>query len=319
MDIKFLKFKKQLIPLLGLVFSAITAFPQPADSVLIFSYFKGNGEDGLHLAYSWDGLKWNSLNNDQSVLKPTVAQDKLMRDPCITRGPDGQFHMVWTVSWNDKGIGYASSADLMNWSNQQFIPVMQHEPDALNCWAPELIYDLVNKQFMIYWSTTITGRFSATDGDGDEKYNHRIYYTLTNDFKRFTTPEILYDHGFNVIDASIYATQGGYTMVLKDETLKPSPQKNLRLARSEKLTGPYTAASAPITGKEWAEGPTMIFHDGYWWLYYDLYTSKRYACKRTRNWKNWEDVSAQLQFPTGARHGTVFKISAQEFKRLEQN
>ena len=26
----------------------------------LFSYFKGNGEDGLHLAYSNDGLKWTT-------------------------------------------------------------------------------------------------------------------------------------------------------------------------------------------------------------------------------------------------------------------
>ena len=34
------------------------------NDVYLFSYFKGNGEDGLHLAYSNDGLKWTSLKND---------------------------------------------------------------------------------------------------------------------------------------------------------------------------------------------------------------------------------------------------------------
>jgi|GEM_PF-5772697 len=29
-----------------------------AKNIYIFSYFVGNGEDGLHLAYSYDGLKW---------------------------------------------------------------------------------------------------------------------------------------------------------------------------------------------------------------------------------------------------------------------
>ncbi len=27
----------------------------------VFTYFKGNGEDGLHLAYSEDGYKWETL------------------------------------------------------------------------------------------------------------------------------------------------------------------------------------------------------------------------------------------------------------------
>jgi hypothetical protein len=55
-----------------------------------------------------------------------------MRDPCIIRDKDGIFHMVWTVSWNEKGIGYAWSRDLINWSQQKYIPVMEHEPEARN-------------------------------------------------------------------------------------------------------------------------------------------------------------------------------------------
>ena len=111
-----------------------------AEDAYLFSYFKGNG-DGLHLAYSEDGYHWSALRNDTIFLKPTAGNDKLMRDPCIIRGKDGRFHMVWTVSWNEKGIGYASSADLLNWSEQQFVPVMAHEPGARNTWAPELTYD----------------------------------------------------------------------------------------------------------------------------------------------------------------------------------
>ncbi|HEX7846845.1 MAG TPA: glycosyl hydrolase, partial [Chitinophagaceae bacterium] len=88
--------------------------------VYMFSYFKNNGKDGLHLAYSYDGFKWTALNKDQSFLRPVLSKDSLMRDPCIIRGADGKFHMVWTVSWNARGIGYASSPDLLNWSEQKY-------------------------------------------------------------------------------------------------------------------------------------------------------------------------------------------------------
>src|SRR5690606_12202492 len=108
------------------------------EEIYIFAYFKGNGEDGLHLAYSKDGYNWDALKNDESFLQPKLSKDKLMRDPCIIRGGDGLFHMVWTVSWTDKGIGYASSKDLINWSEQQYIPVMRREEGARNCWAPEI-------------------------------------------------------------------------------------------------------------------------------------------------------------------------------------
>ena len=48
----------------------------------LFSSFRGNGEDGLHLAYSRDGLKWTPLGGDKSFLKPRLGGN-LMRDPCI--------------------------------------------------------------------------------------------------------------------------------------------------------------------------------------------------------------------------------------------
>ncbi|GHV68669.1 hypothetical protein FACS1894199_16270 [Bacteroidia bacterium] len=103
-------------------------------TVYLFSYFNNNGEDGLHLAYSSDGYHWEALNNDQSLLKPELSKDKLMRDPCIIQGGDGLYHLVWTISWTEKGIGYASSKDLISWSEQKLIPVMAHEKGAKNSW-----------------------------------------------------------------------------------------------------------------------------------------------------------------------------------------
>jgi hypothetical protein len=53
----------------------------------------------------------DALKSDQSFLQPVLSKDSLMRDPCIIKGADGLFHMVWTVSWNQRGIGYANSND----------------------------------------------------------------------------------------------------------------------------------------------------------------------------------------------------------------
>lgn len=287
------------------------------DSVYIFSYFKGNGEDGLHLAYSTNGLQWKALQNDRSILAPTVAKDKLMRDPCIIQGRDGCFHMVWTVSWKDRGIGYASSTDLVHWSAQQFIPVMAQEPGAENCWAPEIFYDPAIKAYLIYWSTTIPGRFPETENNGD--YNHRIYYVTTRDFKSFSETKLLYDQGFNVIDATIQGWGKQYLMFLKDETLKPKAEKNLRVATSNRSTGGYSKPSAPITGNYWAEGPTAIYDKGQWIVYFDKYTEHAYGAVRSADGVHWEDISAQVQFPDGARHGTVLKISQKVFRTLLKN
>jgi len=286
------------------------------NKVLVFASFRDNGEDGLHLAYSEDGYKWTALKGDNSFLTPTVSKDKLMRDPCVIKGADGLFHMVWTVSWKDKGIGYASSRDLVHWSEQQFIPVMQHEPGALNCWAPEIIYDEINNNYMIYWSTTIPGRFAFGDTSGDDKFNHRLYYVTTSDFKTFTTAKLLFDQRFSVIDATIQKDGNRYVLFLKDETLKPVPQKNIRTAISDSLTTGYGRPSAPITGNYWAEGPSVIKLDKKWIIYFDKYTEGKYGALMSTDLSNWKDISDEISFPKGTRHGSVFSISKVEFSKF---
>jgi hypothetical protein len=302
--------REELILLLSML--TITVVANAQAPVYMFSYFKNNGQDGLHLAYSRDGYKWTALKKDESFLTPTAGKDKLMRDPCVIRGADGRFHMVWTVSWNEKGIGYASSADLVNWSEQKYIPLMEHV-DALNCWAPEITYDSKKKQYMIYWATTIPGKYPETDSSGDGNYNHRMYYVFTKDFKTFTSPEVLYDKGFTVIDATIRSRNGQHVMFLKDETKLPRAEKNIKVATSKNIHTGYSAPSAPITGNYWAEGPTVLLKGKEWIVYFDKYRDHRYGAVSSTDLKTWTDISGKIQMPGGIRHGTVFIITSKEF------
>ena len=292
---------------LGLLALVHAAFGHAADEVHLFSSFRGNGEDGLHLAYSDDGLKWTALNGDKPFLRPQVG-GKLMRDPCIIQGPDGLFHMVWTTSWSDKGIGYANSRDLIKWSEQQFVPVMEHEPTARNCWAPEITWDPDGKQFVIYWATTLPERFTETAKAADKGSNHRMYCTTTKDFKTYTPTRLFYEPGFNVIDSTILQDGKRWIMITKDETRHP-PAKNLHVATSEKATGPWSKAAEPFTPEGlWVEGPTAAKVGAFWHVYYDCYTKHRYGAMRTKDFKNWEDVSDQLEVPGGMRHGTILTV-----------
>jgi hypothetical protein len=291
--------------------------PEPASGPYLFSYFKGNGEDGLHLAYSQDGFTWRALKHDSAFFKPTVGKEKLTRDPSIVRGPDGTYHMVWTAGWNEHGFGYAHSKDLITWEGETYVPAMAHEPAAMNTWAPELLYDASTGRFMIHWATTIPGRFPATDvGGGGGKYNHRIYYVTTTDFKSFTPAKLLYEHGFSVIDADIVRDGSRYVMFLKDETEKPVAQKNIRLAFAEHAEGPWSAPSAPITGDYWAEGPTALRVGPRWIVYFDRYREHRYGALASTDLQQWTDVSASLVLPDGIRHGTAFAAPAADVRRL---
>lgn len=281
----------------------------------LFSYFKGNGEDGLHLAYSEDGLAWRALDGDRPFFKPTVGKEKLTRDPSIVRGRDGTYHMVWTAGWNEQGIGYAESKDLITWTNERYVPVMAHEPTTLNTWAPELFYDEPNTRYMIFWASTIPGRFPGDSGGGGGKYNHRLYYTTTTDFRTFAPTKLLYDHGFSVIDADIIRDGARYVMFLKDEREKP-PQKNIRLAYAPRPEGPWSQATRAITGDYWAEGPTVLRVGEQWILYFDRYREHRYGALASTDLAQWTDVTATLALPDGIRHGTAFAVPAADAERL---
>lgn len=295
---------------------ATPVFSQEGD-VYMFSYFVGNGEDGLHLSYSLDGYHWESLQEGKPFLTPTAGIDKLMRDPCIIRGGDGLFHMVWTVSWNEQSLGYASSPDLIHWSKQITIPVMAHEAGSRNTWAPEIFYQPEEKSYMIFWSSTISGKYPETQSKEENGYNHRTYFTVTKDFVNFTPTELLYEPGFNAIDGTIIKDANSYLMFLKDETIEPA-QKNIRIAKSKNLSSGYGKASAPITSNYWAEGPTVIKVGEEWVVYFDKYTEKKMGAVASKDLEKWREISDLVSFPKGTRHGTVFKITKSEFEKLKK-
>ena len=284
------------------------------EEVYLFSYFKGHG-DGLHLAWSNDGFHWIPLNHDQPFITPEVGCEKLMRDPFLLLGGDGLFHLVWTSDWHGKAIGYASSANLRNWRKQELLAVMEHEPETRNCWAPEIFYDDVQGEYIIYWASSIPGRFPDGDHSGDDGLNHRMYFVKTRDFRSFTKAQLFFDPGFNVIDASLVKDGNRYVMFMKDETLNPC-QKNIRVAVSDKIFGGFESISRPITGAYWAEGPTAIRIAGQWMVYFDKYKLNQIGAVCSRDLVNWDDISDRLHFPRGAQHGSVSKIAVARLEGL---
>jgi beta-xylosidase len=300
-------------PLAALLLSAAVLSPALAADQYLFAYFIKNGEDGLHLAASKDGYHWDKLGKGRSYLAPAVGGAKLMRDPCIVRGPDGTYHMVWTSGWKENNIGYASSKDLIHWSAQQELPVMAHEAGTLNAWAPEIIYDEKRAEYLIFWASTVPGKFPETDGSSEDKYNHRMYYTTTRDFASFTPTRLFYDPGFSVIDATFLKANGKDYLLVKDETRNP-PRKYLQVAEAPDLRGPFGKLGAPISpAGVWVEGPTAIQIGQDAIIYYDAYKDKRYGALRSRDLVHWEDVSKDMHFPDEGtpqriRHGTVIAV-----------
>ena len=297
------------------LFLSIFACSATAEQHYLFSYFKGNGEDGLHLAHSVDGISWSALNHDRSFLTPELGTERLMRDPSITQGPDGKFHMVWTTGWNDRGIGLAHSNDLKNWSEQKRIGVMDHEPKCRNCWAPEIFYDAENARYLIFWASTIEGRFPGTAGSCESGLNHRMYYVTTRDFETFSETRLFFDPGFAVIDSFLVKSDDRFVLVTKDETKFPEAQKNLFVATAAKAEGPYEVLDKPFT-PNWVEGPAVLKVDNRWLVYFDEYTRHRYQAMQTSDFRTWESAPQPMTYPAGMRHGTAFQVDGQVAEKL---
>ena len=273
----------------------------------LFAYFTGNGEDGLHLAGSVDGYRWEALGGGKSFLPPLAGKEKLLRDPCVARGPDGLWHVVWTCGWWENRIGYAATADFVHWTKVRELPVMAHEPTVRNTWAPEVVLDAANAQFVLFWASTIPGRFPATDGSSEDGLDHRLYATTTRDWVTFTETRLLLDPGFSVIDGTFVRTRDGELLLLvKDETLRPE-KKHLRCVPAEGWLGPFGPPRAPFS-RSWVEGPSALWVGDHFVVYFDCYRDGRFGALRTTDFATFEDVSDRIVLPAGCRHGTASAV-----------
>ena len=279
------------------------------ETVYLFTSFRENGQDGLRLLYSLDAYHWTNIPG--VFLKPNVGDAKLMRDPSLVCDRDGMHHLVWTTAWRgDQGFGYACSKDLTHWSEQRFIPVMAQEPTTVNVWAPEVFDHGSGGEFIICWASTIPGRFP--DYLEAPTNNHRMYFTTTRDFKSFAPAKLFLDPGFSVIDCAILEAQEQYVLLLKDNS---RPQRNLRVAFGDSPLGPWRDISQPFTSR-FTEGPTAIKVGDDWIIYYDAYQAKTYGAAKTRDFKTFTDISQEVIFPEGHKHGTVFKANRMRLTKL---
>jgi hypothetical protein len=169
---------------------------------------------------------------------------------------------------------------------------------------------------MIFWSSTVSNKFTETALTGDDKYNHRFYYTTTTDFRSFGESKLLYDPGFNAIDATLLQAENRFILFFKDERKNPL-KKNLRYAVATEAQGPFKMASEPFTG-DWVEGPSAIKIQDAYFVYFDHYTNPHYyGAVRSVNLLDWQECSREMTFPPGQRHGTVLRIPADVAQKLQ--
>lgn len=286
------------------VFLLVTQLCKAQKDFFVSTSFHEPANEGLRYIYSRDGIHWDSIPG--TWLKPAVGNQKVLRDPSITRTPDGTFHLVWTSSWKgDLGFGYAYSKDLIHWSKQQMIPVMKSEPTTVNVWAPEIFYDNEKAEFVVVWASCVPNRFKR--GIEDEKNNHRLFYMTTKDFKTLSPTKLFYDPGFSSIDATIVKrAKNDYVLVFKDNT---RPNRNLKVAFAKSPTGPYSKASSTFS-ECFVEGPTVEKLGDRYLIYFDEYKKFSFGAVATKDFIHYSNISREISVPQGHKHGTIFKAPA---------
>ena len=317
----------------AIVCTAAWAQTAPGERMrVLFPYFQSNGETGVFLAVSDDGLTFVDANGGRPIFTPPQWDayepvQNLTRDPSIVYH-DGVFHMVWTSNWEGPVFGYAHSTDLLDWSEPKPVRPFPGAANPRNIWAPEIDYDPVRDEFIVLYSTTLPGEFEDNDGSDDQHGgDHRVFIVRTKDFESFTEPEVLFDPWISTIDADLHyddrdtdsRDDDRWIMVYKREVGVRRGGKNIRIAyRDPEWKTPWMFVEEPIVGphtairpREVAEGPTLI-HDpevtgGRWLLYWDSYGNGHYSVAGSDDLMSWEDLTDRMHPPRAhPRHGSPF-------------
>ncbi|HXH57484.1 glycoside hydrolase family 43 protein [Iamia sp.] len=285
----------------------------------VFTFFRGGGGQGVHLAVSTDGLEFREVNEGEPILTSELGEG-LTRDPSILLGPEGRWHMVWT-SGDLQSIGLSSSDDLLSWDEPRAVAVMEHEPTAINSWAPELHWDATAERYSVVWASTVRrvhpSGTSEPAPDG-EAFEHRLYVSHSTDLQDWTEGELYWDGAINAIDAAVVRDEDteDHVLVYKDERLVPEVRKRVAVATASGFDGPWDEGAVVEELGSWVEGPSLVrdLDDEGWLLYADRYYGETYAAASSPDLETWTDRAAEVTMPPGARHGTVLRVP---YERIE--
>ena len=287
----------------------------------------------VYFGISRDGFVWEEVNQGRPILWAYYG-DKGVRDFTIVRheetgkyyifatdlslsyGMRNQYHHSWgEIGRNgSKCFSVWESADLVSWSEQRLVKLGDESFGCL--WAPDIIFDKEKGDYVLHWSS------SHKRNDYGPK---AIYYSRTRDFENFSEPEILYQkEDSGVIDSAMYEEEGKYYLFVKSE----SNPAGIILLEAEHVTGPFKRiyafdeSMAVIEAGQY-EAPTAVrVEDGKWCLFLDYYgvpgEGQGYVPFVADSLASGRFLRSDksFRFPYGFKHGTIIKISEEEYERI---
>ena len=323
--------------------TAAAEVPGEEDMVAyLLVYFKDDTHS-IHMALSSDGYSFTALNDDKPLVDgKTISLQQGIRDPYLTRGPDGRFYMAMTdlhifaqreglreTEWERPGAAYGwgnnralvlmHSDDLITWEHANLRVDRAYPALAdIGCaWAPELIYDEQAEKMMLYY----TMRF----GNGQ----NRLYYTYLNDAftEMVAEPKLLFDYPRDVsyIDADITRVGPTFHMFYTPHDGVPG----VKHAVSDRINAGYRYREEWIDPEpRHCEAPNVWKRIGEdkWVLMYDVYgvSPHNFGFSETTDFHTFthlghfnQGVMKSTNF-SSPKHGSVIHLTEAEARRLAE-
>ncbi|KJD34688.1 beta-xylosidase [Tamlana nanhaiensis] len=314
-------------------------------SAYVMVYFK-DSDHSLHLALSTDGKSFTDVNKGNAVVAgDTIASQKGIRDPHITRGPDGAFYVAMTdlhifakqkgyreTEWerpgekydwgNNRGFVLMKSYDLINWTHSNFLFDEGYEGfDEIGCaWAPQTIYDPEAKKMMVY--------FTMRMGHGLTK----LYYAYADDdFTKLTTkPEPLFeypDEKIQILDADITPLPDGRFCMMYVAQERPI---GIKMAFSNHVNKGYEYNDAWVDKEPGScEAPNVWkrLNSDKWVLMYDIYSINphNFGFVETSDFKTFTSIGhfnegdMKTTNFTSPKHGAIIHLTKSEALKLAKH
>lgn len=296
-------------------------------------YFKDQTQS-VYFAISRDGYTFHGVNGDQPVFHGSdLAEQKGVRDPHITRGPDGAFYLAMTdlhifgkragyrtTDWerpierygwgNNRAIVLMKSWDLVHWTASDFRVDLAFPElgDIDSAWAPETIYDEKAGRMMVYF----TIRYNNADC--------HLYASYTDDAftKLETKPEMIREIG---------GIDGDLTQVGDKFHLFYVADAKIRHAVSAQLTTGFVAEPPRIDPETVpTEAPNLFKRLGTdtWVLMYDVYGARpnNMGFSETTDFVTYRHLGHMNDGPMKSvgferpKHGAVTYLTRDELKAM---
>ena len=288
----------------------VNTLPKPtADQqrAYLLCYSKAD-DDRLYYAYSYDGLKWQELNDGNSIYGATAMQPAVRR-PFIYRLEDEEgastFHLVFGGNDDAPGLYNLTSTDLVTWQPLEGLDAKIVDAKVI---APEVCFDK-SSQFLVYYWTAPSGNLFKSQ------------FSRTRNYTTFSRPASFIEPGYSVSDINIFPVGNTYVALFDG-----SEELGLCMGYSPSVNpsrGQFSNFAPVFDTPHKILSPTVFetFDDNGWLMLgiedgeYKIFGAMK---AEAANIKWWDYMTMRPTLPADVNGGKVLVVTRDELVKLQQ-